>query len=76
MLGVVTTVAGQTISGYAEGTGTNAMFGGPTMAFYSSSATLYVSDAGNNRLRLVTLPGTSSARYKLCCKECCDCVSY
>ncbi len=53
-LNTVTTVAGNAISGYLEGTGTTMRFnviGGLVMD--SASGMLYVSDFGNNRVRVI-----------------------
>ena len=57
-LGVVTTLAGQTASGSADGTGPAASFNGPNaVAFIPSTNTVVVTDQVNNRIRLVTYPG-------------------
>lgn len=61
-LNTVTTVAGNAIAGYQEGTGTNIRFniiGGLVMD--SAAGRLYVSDFGNNRVRVIdTATYTSS----------------
>ena len=51
--GVVTTLAGRS-SGYADGTGTNALFFGPSGVALTSSGFIVVADSINNRIRLVT----------------------
>jgi DNA-binding beta-propeller fold protein YncE len=56
--GVVTTLAGQTTAGAADGTGAAASFSGPFgVAFIPSTNTIVVADQGNHRIRLVTYPG-------------------
>ena len=57
-LGVVTTLAGQTTPGSAEGTGALASFNYPVgVAFIPSTNTIVVADKENHRIRLVTYPG-------------------
>ena len=51
--GVVTTLAGNTI-GYADGTGTAALFSGPEGVMIHG-ADLYVADSGNNRIRKIVI---------------------
>ncbi len=58
--GVTTTLAGWPgIWGNAEGTGTNALFSGPTGVGVDNSGNLYVVDSGNQTLRKVTISGTN-----------------
>jgi sugar lactone lactonase YvrE len=56
--GVVTTLAGSAGNyGYADATGTNALFGGPEGLGIDSTGNLYVADSGNNAIRKVTPAG-------------------
>jgi sugar lactone lactonase YvrE len=57
LLGIVTTLAGQTTAGAVNGTGTGASFNQPHgVAVIPSSGDIVVSDTNNHRIRLVT-PG-------------------
>ncbi|WP_199509112.1 NHL repeat-containing protein, partial [Flavobacterium sp. AG291] len=68
--GVVTTLAGNG-AGYADGTGTAALFNNPTCIASDSKGNLYVSDNGNFRLRRViastgavsTVAGDGTSNY-------------
>jgi sugar lactone lactonase YvrE len=53
--GVVTTLAGSTTSGSADGTGSAASFFGPTGVACDGSGNLYVVDAKNNEIRKVVI---------------------
>lgn len=56
--GVVTTVAGKAgIGGYADGTGTAALFNNPAFIAKDGSGNLYVTDAGNNVIRKISSSG-------------------
>jgi hypothetical protein len=55
--GTVTTVAGGAGGGFADGTGTAALFSLPGGIAYGPDGDLYVSDSGNNRVRRVTTAG-------------------
>ncbi|MBK9502396.1 MAG: hypothetical protein IPO06_24045 [Leptospiraceae bacterium] len=55
--GVVTTLAGSGAQGSADGTGTSATFYYPYQIAVDSSNDLYVTDAGNNKIRKVTSSG-------------------
>jgi DNA-binding beta-propeller fold protein YncE len=53
----VSTLAGNCgNSGFANGTGTQALFNNPVLIVASASGILYVSDSSNNRVRIISLP--------------------
>ncbi len=54
--GIVTTIAGGA-SGFADGTGTNAMFAAPSFITSDASGNLYVTDLGNQKIRKITPAG-------------------
>jgi hypothetical protein len=59
--GVVTTLAGQATAGYSNAVGVLAQFSGPTgVAVVRSTGSVVVSDAANNRIRLITSGGSVS----------------
>lgn len=55
--GVVTTLAGNGTSGFADGTGSAARFNRPAQMVIDPGGTIYVCDALNNRIRKVTSSG-------------------
>jgi len=55
--GVVTTLAGDTNFGYADGSGTNAWFDYPEGAAVDGSGNIYVADSWNNLIRKIIRPG-------------------
>jgi len=55
--GVVTTFAGQTTPGTADGTGTNAQFKCPTGIAIDGTGNLYIADYSNNIIRRMTTAG-------------------
>ena len=55
--GVVTTLAGSTTSGSADGTGAAAFFNAPRGVAIDGTGTLYVADSSNNMIRKITSAG-------------------
>ena len=55
--GVVTTLAGGSAAGYADGPGATAMFQSPVGAVVLSNGSVVIVDQGNNRIRLVSVAG-------------------
>lgn len=55
--GVVTTLAGQTMSGMTDGNGTSAQFNRPSGIAVDTNGTVYVVDQMNNRIRKITPSG-------------------
>lgn len=56
----VTTFAGNGTAGLVDGVGTNARFNGPTGVTFDKDGNLYVTDARNNRIRIITPAGAVS----------------
>jgi hypothetical protein len=60
---VVSTLAGDGIFSYADGSGSNARFNAPQSVTFDSSGNIIVADTNNQRLRRVTpFGGTTDAR--------------
>lgn len=57
---VVSTMAGDPASGFADGNGTNARFSVPSNIDISANNDIYVADRANNRIRKVTASGDVS----------------
>jgi len=58
--GLVTTFAGDGAPGAKDGSGSNAQFNSPSAITITSAGILYVSDAGNHRIRRITSTGVVS----------------
>jgi sugar lactone lactonase YvrE len=58
--GVVSTLAGDSASGYLDGTGKDARFYGPVGIAIDGDGNLYVSDSQNQRIRKITQAGVVS----------------
>jgi hypothetical protein len=58
--GVVTTLAGTGVAGYADGAGTLAQFNAPAFVAVDSSANVYVAEMNGHRIRKVTPDGVVS----------------
>jgi sugar lactone lactonase YvrE len=58
--GVVTTLAGNGLPGFTDGTGSNARFYNPEGITVDSSGNLFVADSGNQKIRKVTPEGVVS----------------
>src|SRR3989338_6305603 len=59
--GVVSTVAGISIPGFADGPGYSAQFNFPTCIEVDKAGNIYVADSGNNRIRKVSQGGILQA---------------
>ncbi|MDI1317097.1 T9SS type A sorting domain-containing protein [Flavobacterium sp.] len=55
--GIVSTFAGNSATGYADGTGTVAYFNNPKGIAVDAAGTIYVADTFNNRIRKITSSG-------------------
>ncbi|GAB3831146.1 NHL domain-containing protein [Hymenobacter jeollabukensis] len=58
--GAVTVLAGTGTAGYTDGPGSQAQFSGPTALVVDAQGNVYVSDAGNYRIRKITPAGQVS----------------
>ncbi len=55
--GMVTTLAGGGVAGFADGTGTLARFSGPVSVAVDAAGSVYVADRGNSAIRKITPDG-------------------
>lgn len=60
--GVVSTVAGSSVPGFADGSGYQAQFRFPTGIEVDRMGNIYVADSGNNRIRKISQGGILQAR--------------
>jgi sugar lactone lactonase YvrE len=58
--GIVSTLAGSGVAGYADLTGTNAQFNNPSSVAADASGNVYVSELNNHRIRKITAAGLVS----------------
>lgn len=58
--GIVSTIAGSGIVGFADGTGTDAKFYNPNMLAFDANGNLFVTDGDNHRIRKITPAGVVS----------------
>jgi len=73
--GVVSTVAGSTVSGYVEGVGTVAKFYNPIGISVDSAGNAWVADTSNHKVRQINTAGrVHTYMYKHIYNACAMCV--
>ena len=70
---MVSTLAGSTAAGIANGVGTSAQFYRPFGVSVDSSGNVIVADEGNNLIRKISPTGIAACCVVRCAMQCCGC---